>query len=64
MGTLDDGIEILLAEMGDGMELLNMIEEVGTVMDTAEPFPTMMLVGIVLALFICLITPWASSNRP
>jgi hypothetical protein len=62
MGTLD-GIEILLAEMGDSLELLNMIEEVGTVMDAAEPFPAIMLVGIVLALVICLITPWASSNR-
>lgn len=39
MGTLDDGIEILLAEMGDGMELLNMIEEVGPLWTPPSHFP-------------------------
>ena len=64
MGTLDDGIEVLIAELGDGMQLLNMIEELVADMDSAEPVPAVILVGIVLALFICLITRWGSSDRP
>ena len=64
MGTLDDGMEVLIAELGDGMQLPNMIEELVADMEPAEPVPAVILVGIVLALFICLITRWGSSDRP
>lgn len=64
MGTLDDGMEILMAELGDGMQLLSMIEDLVPNMDGAEPVPAVILVGIVLAVFICLMTRWGSSDRP
>jgi hypothetical protein len=64
MGTLDDGMEILIAELGDGMQLLSMIEELVHNTDTTEPVAAVILVGIVLAVFICLLTRWGSSDRP
>jgi hypothetical protein len=38
MGTLDDGMEVLIAELGDGMQLLNMIEELVADMDPPSQF--------------------------
>jgi hypothetical protein len=64
MGTLDDAMEVLIAEMGDGMQLLSILEELVPDMDTADPFPAMVFVGIVLALFICLIIHWGGSAKP
>jgi hypothetical protein len=64
MGTLDDAMEVLISEMGDGMQLLNIIEELVPDMDSADPFPAAVLVAIVMALFICLIIRWGGSAKP
>jgi hypothetical protein len=43
LGTLDDAIDLLFAEMGDRMVI--MIEDLAVGMDTADPFRADVFVG-------------------
>ena len=61
MGPLDDAVEVSMAEIGDGLQLLGQIEDIqllgmieGIVdfADTAEQFTAIISAGILLALFI------------
>jgi hypothetical protein len=65
MGVLADVIEVLIVELGDGgLQAIAILEDIITDIDTAAQFPAIISVGIVLALFICLIVCWgASDNR-
>jgi hypothetical protein len=62
MGLLDDAMEVLIAEIGDGLQvlgliediqLLGMIEDIVDFRDTADQFTLIISAGILLALFIC-----------
>lgn len=71
MGPHDDAVDVSIAEIGDGLQLLGQIQDIQLLgmiegildfADTADQFTAIISAGFVLALFICSIVYWGTSE--